>query len=210
MSPALAYASAALGLASIPHCMGMCGPIACSLEGHRASGAYHLTRALGYVALGALVGGAADALRLQLVRLTPALAIATALVLTISAYRRVARAPALVPATRLVRSASASSTAGFALGATTPLLPCGTLHGALLGAAASGRASDGAFAMAIYAAVTGVGLVGSVEAARILDRSRVGRFGVAAVLLVGAALVLGRGLAPDEEPACHAPAEVRS
>ena len=92
-------------------------------------------------------------------------------------------------------------------GLASVLLPCGALYGMLLLAAGSGRPATGALVGLGFAAVSGLGLAGSVAAARTLRDSRLGNSLLALVLLAGAGLVVLRAFeapaSPAGAPACH-------
>lgn len=215
MSFAPLAAAFVLGLASAPHCMGMCGPLASACMGRtEASALYHLARATTYVALGALASLALGPLRERLPadRVAWVLGAITAGTLAFSAFRlfRAPAAPAaIVPATSLVRrDGKGGALLPLGLGALTGLLPCGSLYGALVLASTAERPVIGALSMAVFALTTAVPLSFSQLAARALlrDANGAGRRIVAGVLVAGAVLALVRPLShPGEGTSCHAP-----
>lgn len=203
----------ALGLASIPHCVGMCGGIAGACSRTRASSlTYQLARLAAYTTLGGLAGLALGPVRAALPRGAWAYAFAavTAGALVISALRLLrARAvdPSLVPVTALRRGRRPGRLMPLALGLVTGLLPCGALYGALAVAGAAGQPALGAASMAAFGLASSIGLAMAQPVTRFLARDgmRHGRQLVAAALFVGAAVVLLRPLlAPGTEADCHA------
>lgn len=175
MWPAL-IAGAAAGLASIPHCTVMCGPLSayacsgCSPVSGQAR--YQLGRFISYSALGAVVGAAGGAAAIALPGSwgSALLSWSLALGLGVAALRLWRR-----PRTRLVQVATKPSTRReaferpgvvaalgrhpFAVGLVTALLPCGALAAAVLIAASTGSASGGAMSMLAFSVVSGAGLI---------------------------------------------------
>jgi len=206
-------AAALLGLATAPHCMGMCGPIAASCSGSVESGAaYQLGRLSTYAGLGAVAAALMAPLRDRLPTTAAnwAVAVLTALALLVSAYRLVARRdarPRLVPVERLTKGASRRAVArGGALGVVTGLLPCGSLYGALAVAAVAGSSASGAATMVVFGVVSGAALaLTQVASRRLVDEpGQLGRSIVAGALVAGALLSLGRPwLASSNAPPCH-------
>lgn len=205
--------AALLGAASIPHCMGMCGPIAGACTSSRGAGlAYQLSRLFAYTALGGLASRIVSPLREALphglgAHLLAAIMAAALLTSAVRLFRstRPTIAPD-VPVSRLARPTKASPILPVALGAVTGLLPCGSLYGALAVAAASDAPAIGAATMLVFGSVSAVGLIVSNAAARVLatDAGARGRRVVASVLVVGAALALLRPLvARDDAAPCH-------
>jgi sulfite exporter TauE/SafE len=172
-----AGAAAALlaGLTSSAHCALMCGPLACAaaapaagerlvpLERRARGGArtaaftYHLGRIGAYAAVGAALGTAGEGARRLFTSIAPVLpwVMAGALVSTAFGWgkripvpaglRRLAQ-PLLRKSARLAPAARAA-----AIGAGTPLLPCGILYGLFLAAVAASSAGAGAGLMAAFA-----------------------------------------------------------
>ena len=143
-SAATAYVA---GLVTSLHCVGMCGPLACSVVPLRGSagrqiadvqivnGLYHLARLAGYAALGALAGALG---RLPMAWLgggvlpyLPWLLVVFFVAVALRWDRHLPRVPFLgniylrVHGWGRVRS---PATAAIALGLATPLLPCGPLY----------------------------------------------------------------------------------
>lgn len=206
--------AALLGAASIPHCMGMCGPIAGACTATRGAGlSYQLARLGMYTALGALASRLASPLRGALPHglaayVLAAIMAAAMLTSALRLFRNSAGGAAPdVPVARLVRPGKTSALLPVALGAVTGLLPCGSLYGAIAVAAASDTVPIGALAMFTFGAVSSVGLLLSNAAARMLatDATGRGRKVVAGVLVAGAALALLRPVLAREDAAapCH-------
>ena len=227
MLAAALAAAAASGLASIPHCAGMCGPLAACASG-RAAWRYHVARSIAYGVLGAVAGTAGSELVGALdVRWGNALVSWTlALALGLGAYRLWRGREAGGTTVRLGVAPRRPSLADRAmnramrwagdhpagLGALTALLPCGALYSALLVAAAAGSGLAGGLAMLVFALVSGIGLaLVSLLAARLrggLGPGRAPARVLASVLLVGALLLAVRPVAALRAPdpaSCHAP-----
>ncbi|AGC47392.1 hypothetical protein MYSTI_06119 [Myxococcus stipitatus DSM 14675] len=154
-----------VGLTGSVHCFLMCGPLACaslpSIPGadrRRALLAYQGARLGAYALvgglLGALGGGVARALAVSTRPYLPWLMIAA---LVASALDLGKRLPPLPGLARLARGLSRWSAkfswtvrAG-AMGAVTPLLPCGLLYGVFAVALASGSFAGGALVMGAFA-----------------------------------------------------------
>jgi sulfite exporter TauE/SafE len=199
---ALLLAMLATGLAGgATHCAGMCGPfvVAQLADGaggpvlRRLAGAlllpYQAGRALGYAALGAVAGGSAGAAAglLGPGLLALPLGLAAALMLAQGLQRlglpRLGRValphlslwrgpPAFLPLARLL-GAPESARRRFAMGLLLAALPCGLLHAALAGAAATGSAVAGAAAMLAFV----LGTVPGLAAAGLLGRFLLRRAG---------------------------------
>lgn len=147
------------GLVTSLHCAGMCGPLACALmpaprdqtDPQLVASAYHLTRLAGYAVLGALAGGAG---RLPLallgesgLRFLPWLLVIFFVAAAFRLDQRLPRLPVLgrIYAALLARLRGGPRLrAALALGAATPLLPCGPLYFLLTLALLSGSALHGA------------------------------------------------------------------
>ncbi|MGB5808973.1 MAG: sulfite exporter TauE/SafE family protein [Polyangiales bacterium] len=175
MWPAL-IAGAAAGLASIPHCTVMCGPLSayacsgCSPVSGQAR--YQLGRFISYSALGAVVGAAGGAAAVALPGSwgSALLSWSLALGLGVAAFRLWRR-----PRTRLVQVTTkpiprraeferpgfvaALGRHPFGVGLATALLPCGALAAAVLIAASTGSAAGGAMSMLAFSVVSGAGLI---------------------------------------------------
>lgn len=159
-------------LASL-HCVGMCGPLACSLlprsRGSLGSAAilYNLARISSYTAAGALVGffsqqlGAfSNAVGFWLALLLGSLLLVAALFPGFSAFGK--RAPQRWQGKLLARFQRASPAArALGLGAVTVFLPCMTLHPLLLAAAGTQSALAGAGTLAAFALGTVPAMLGA-------------------------------------------------
>lgn len=157
-------AAAAVGVASSLHCFLMCGPLACAgfsrSKGPKlASGAaYQGARIAAYVVVGAILGllggGVAQVLT---VSVAPYLPWILALTLLATAFDVGRHLPSL-PGIGKIAGAVARWSRGFsptvrsaAIGALTPLLPCGLLYGLFVAALAAGSVSGGALVMGGFA-----------------------------------------------------------
>lgn len=221
------------GLASLPHCAGMCGPLAAfacrGLDGEgmtlRRMVAYQAGRFVSYVALGVGAGALGHGISLALparyvqalLSWSLALALGGAALRALRASRAVSgravavplvigrgpRAPSLV-ARLLGRVLSAP----LLLGLLTALLPCGALASGLLVAAGTAQASRGAAAMAGFALASGPALaLGAwvVSEVRVVAGA-VGLRVAAVVLALGAVALIVRpiaGLRHEAAMACH-------
>jgi sulfite exporter TauE/SafE len=198
-TPAAAFAA---GLVTSLHCAGMCGPLACVLapaKGDRAdpqtvATVYHTTRLAGYMTLGA-VAGAMGAVPLGLLgggalRVLPWVLVAYFLFVALRPGRRLPR-PAFL--SRLqgrlmiwIRGRPGLQVAA-AMGAATPLLPCGPLYFLVALAALTGSAVRGAELMLAFGLGT-VPLLWVVQAGFGRMRARLSPAGMAR-LQTGLALV---------------------
>lgn len=150
------------GLVTSLHCVGMCGPLACAVmpasrddaDPQTVSTVYHVSRLLGYGALGALAGGVGrlplNFLSDDAVRYLPWLLVLFFIAVAIRFDQRLPRLPLLGRAYGWVaghlRGAQNRSRlrAAAALGLATPLLPCGPLYFLISLALLSGSALRGA------------------------------------------------------------------
>lgn len=139
-SPSAAFVA---GLVTSLHCAGMCGPLSCSLmpgRGDRSdpqlvSTTYHVTRLVGYSALGALAGGIGRAPLLFLsdsaLRWLPWVLVVFFVGLALRWDRHLPKIAALGKLTRKIQGwmrGRSRVEAAAALGFATPLLPCGPLY----------------------------------------------------------------------------------
>lgn len=219
-------AGAAAGLASVPHCTAMCGPLAayaCSgRPGLSGQGRYQLGRFVSYSVLGALAGavGGATAVSLPGAWGGALLSWSLALGLGLAAFRLWRRPEQpLVPlrskqetteASRSSRAIQALGRHPLLVGLGTALLPCGALAAAVLIAASTGTALAGSLTMLAFAIVSGVGLIGAAWLfERVSRRPRPATARVLAVVLaLGSILFVIRpvhALRHGEGAACHAP-----
>ncbi len=212
------------GAASAPHCVAMCGPLAVfasGLDPAKARGRlarHQLGRGLAYTALGAIAGRSGAALTRFLapdwVSIGLGVLLAAGMLLAASRLRgsgrssrgsivSIGRRPRRSLATRLFAWMPEDPTW---IGVISALLPCGALYSALFIAAGAGTAAAGAASMAAFALSSGLGLLAAgAWSARPSENVR---RGLAAVMVVGALLVLVRSaahaLAPSVASSCHA------
>jgi sulfite exporter TauE/SafE len=170
--PWLAAGSAALvlGATGSLHCLVMCGPLACAALPTRGAGgarrqgraraalAYQGARVLAYAAVGALLGGlgrgVAGALALTTQPLLPWVMAAALVASALGLGKRLPALPFLAPLTGRLMAASAKFSEparAAAIGALTPLLPCGLLYGAFAAALAAGGPGAGAGVLGAFA-----------------------------------------------------------
>jgi uncharacterized protein len=131
------------GLVTSLHCAGMCGPLSCTLmpgRGDRSdpqlvSTTYHVTRLVGYAALGALAGGIGRAPLLFLsdsaLRWLPWVLVVFFVGLALRWDRHLPKIAALGKLTWKIQGwmrGRSRVEAAAALGFATPLLPCGPLY----------------------------------------------------------------------------------
>lgn len=172
---ALAASVLAASLAGSAHCAGMCGGVAmfCGGAGQcgaarslRASGLYHFARLSGYLVVGCVAGLAGQAVDAGgwlagMQRATAVLAGVTVALVGVSMLMRARGGLAMgvsMPAwaRRMIGQLHALAVRlppdgrALALGALTPLLPCGWLWAFVAVAAGSGGAVSGSLVMAIF------------------------------------------------------------
>lgn len=220
-------AGAAAGLASVPHCTAMCGPLAayaCSgRPGPSGQGRYQLGRLMSYSLLGAIAGGIGGATALGLPQAWGSAVLSWSLALGLGlAALRLWRQPnqGLVslrkkedeaePST-LSRALGGLGRHPFFVGLGTALLPCGALAAAVLIAASTASPALGALSMLAFAVVSGVGLVGATWIfERFASRPRPATSRILAVVLaLGSILFVIRpvhALRTGDTASCHAPA----
>jgi sulfite exporter TauE/SafE len=206
-------AALVLGLATIPHCLVMCGPVAVMACSHRrATFAYLGGRLVGYAAAGSVMGviGAHAFRMLGADVVGRAALVALAGVCAWQAYR--AWRPAREKLVRLGKRersttmdllASLAPKSGLGLGLATAVFPCGALPAAWAVAASSGHPVTGAGAMLTFAIASTPGLVVAVTgrslfqriAHRIPDRAKAAAWLIVASALIARAWVL--------DPPCH-------
>lgn len=220
-------AGAAAGLASVPHCTAMCGPLAayaCSgRPGVSGQGRYQAGRLVSYSVLGAIAGaiGGATAVSLPSAWGAALLSWSLALGLGLAALRLWRRPEQPLISLRTQKETAPVSTGSRVLGALgrhpflvglgTAVLPCGALAAAVLIAASSGSALLGALSMLAFSIVSGVGLVGATWVfERFARRPRPSTSRILAVVLaLGSIMFIIRpvhALRHDDPAACHAPA----
>jgi hypothetical protein len=229
-------AGATAGLASVPHCAGMCGPLAafaCRAPGTESGQlrrvlAYQGGRLVSYTALGVAAGalghGLAFALPGRYVQALLSWSLALALgVAAVRAYRasqpRVSRDAAPISLGRGPRTPSLAERvlgrvlhAPLLLGLLTALLPCGALASGLLVAAGTAEPLSGALAMSGFALASGPALALAAWAVAKV-RGLAGPSGLrlaALVLALGAVALVVRpnpGLRSEQGAACHVAAQ---
>ena len=176
----LALTALLMGLAGGPHCLAMCGA-ACAGMGRtqvgqstRALWVFQAGRLAGYSALGALAAGSMQALGWLTVHsavlrpvwtLFHVAAAMLGLMLLWQARQPVWLEESARTVWQAVRSATGNLTGGAGLapfgliGVLWALLPCGLLYSAVLVAALTGSAAQGAGVMALFAVGSGVSLM---------------------------------------------------
>ncbi len=175
--PAMALMAAlAAGATGSVHCALMCGPLACAAlpsargAGHSARrpwgdaaaiaaiAAWHSGRVFAYALVGAALGAAGQGLAALLAaRVQPVLPWIMAAGFVAAAFDFGRRLPSWASfggaAPMIARLGATMGVVGraFALGAATPLLPCGLLWGMFLAAVGAGTALGGALVMGLFA-----------------------------------------------------------
>ena len=226
MQTSLAVTALLMGLAGGPHCIAMCGA-ACAGIG-QAAGArrnealwvFQLGRVAGYALLGGLAAASIQGLgwlTIQSAALRPVwtlfhvAALALGLLLLVRAQQPVWLESA---ARRLWNGARALAAgrgrgAPLVVGMLWALLPCGLLYSALLVAAMTGSAVEGAAVMALFATGTAVSMLAGPWLWLRLRGSGSGDWGVrlaGLALAASSAWALWMGLVHDTAPWCVTPA----
>ncbi|MBA3848973.1 MAG: sulfite exporter TauE/SafE family protein [Opitutus sp.] len=147
------------GLVTSLHCAGMCGPLACAVmpsardraDAQTVSTVYHVSRLASYGLLGALAGGVGylplSWINQDALRYLPWLLVLFFLAVAVRFDQRLPRLPLLGRAYGAVAGrvrGGSKLAAATALGAATPLLPCGPLYFLVSLALLSGSAARGA------------------------------------------------------------------
>lgn len=231
MSSTLLATALLMGLAGGPHCVAMCGAACAALgsakpgqvTGTRAMWLFQLGRLAGYSALGAFAAASMQGLgwlSVQSAALRPVwslLHVAAAMLgmmllvqgrqplwLELGARRVWTRMRVYLTGTGRV----AGVTAPLALGTVWALLPCGLLYSALLVAALSADAAQGAGVMALFALGSGLSLMAGPWLWLRLRGPGSGQWAVrlaGAALLASSAWALWMGLVHDAAPWCVSP-----
>ena len=225
MQSSLALTALLMGVAGGPHCIAMCGAACAGIgraaEPHstRAMLAFQVGRLAGYAALGGLAAATMQGLgwlttQTAVVRplwtLMHVAAILLGLLLLVQARQPVwldASARRLWGRVRALHARWGQG-APLAIGGLWALMPCGLLYSALLVAALSGSALDGAATMALFALGSSVSLLAGPWLLLRLKNLGSGDWGVR---LAGVALVatsgwaLWMGLVHDTAPWCVTP-----
>lgn len=172
----LAITALLMGLAGGPHCIAMCGAACAGIgqaAGERKNAAmwsFQAGRVLGYAALGALAGASIQGLgwlTVQSAALRPLWTLFHVATLALGLLLLwQARQPVwLEQAGKKIWFGARSLATGWGrgtplvIGALWTFLPCGLLYSALLVAAMTGSALDGAFVMALFALGTSVSMM---------------------------------------------------
>ncbi|MCA9614280.1 MAG: sulfite exporter TauE/SafE family protein [Myxococcales bacterium] len=205
-------AGAAAGLASLPHCAGMCGPLAAFAgRDRRSSGLYLAGRFVSYVSLGALAGAFGSTvvgwMERPIAQAMLSWTLGLGLALTAwRLWRGGASRPAKLVTLRTKDEARRAAWRAPLLGAMTGFLPCGALAAALLLAAGSGDALSGGATLFAFATASAPALLGAGVAASYLRRAgETPRKLLSVALALGAILLLLRPVdALRGEPTeCH-------
>ncbi len=226
MQTSLAVMALLMGLAGGPHCIAMCGA-ACAGIG-QAAGArrnealwvFQLGRVAGYALLGGLAAASIQGLgwlTIQSAALRPVWTLfhVAALVLGLLLLIRAQQPVWLESAARRLWSGARALAAGRGRGAPLvvgmlwALLPCGLLYSALLVAAMTGSAIEGAAVMALFATGTAVSMLAGPWLWLRLRGSGSGDWGVrlaGLALAASSAWALWMGLVHDTAPWCVTPA----
>ncbi|XXF79909.1 sulfite exporter TauE/SafE family protein [Myxococcaceae bacterium GXIMD 01537] len=216
-----AAGSLVVGLTGSVHCLLMCGPLACAslpaipgVERRKAVLAYQGARLGAYAlvggSLGALGGGVTRTLAVSAQPYLPWLMAAALVASALELGKRLRPLPGLSRVASLISRAGAKFSfvgrAG-AMGAVTPLLPCGLLYGVFAAALASGSFAGGALILGAFALGGLPALLGAQLQAGLWKRQpRLAAFVLQrAVPLVAAAVLIYRalGVSPSGPPSCH-------
>ena len=212
-----AGAAAVVGFSSSLHCFLMCGPLACAAStggpdrlapviGYQLGrlGAYALVGGL----LGTVGGGAALVLRTSLLPVAPWILVATLLVAALDLGSRIPALPGLAQTMRRVAASTQKlprTTRATALGALTPLLPCGLLYGAFAASLAAGSFGAGALALSAFGAgAVPALLVSQLPAGALLrGQSRGARVARRVIPALAAVVIAARALLLHPAAVCH-------
>ncbi|MGZ6162735.1 MAG: sulfite exporter TauE/SafE family protein [Myxococcaceae bacterium] len=212
-----AVAAAVVGFSSSLHCFLMCGPLACAAA---TSGPGRVAPVVGYQLgrlgryalvgglLGTLGGGATLLLQRSLLPIAPWILVATLLVAALDLGSRLPAIPGLAQTMRraagwtqkLPRTARAT-----ALGALTPLIPCGLLWGAFAASLAAGSFFGGAIALSAFGAgaVPALALSQLPGGAVLRGQGRGARWARRAIPALAAVVVAARAHFLAVSQACH-------
>lgn len=222
MSTALAATALLMGLAGGPHCVAMCGAACAGIgqaAGERRNGAiwaFQAGRVAGYSVLGALSAASIQGLgwlTTQSAALRPVWTLfhVGAIVLGLLLLCR-ARQPVWMEGTGKLIWARVRAWVGAQqrsaplwIGVAWALLPCGLLYSALLVAAMSANALDGALVMGLFAAGTSVSMVAGPRLWLHLRGARGDGWGVrlaGLALAASSSWAIWMGLVHDQAPWC--------
>ncbi len=226
MQTSLALTALFMGLAGGPHCIAMCGA-ACAGIGQAAGDrrneamwTFQLGRVIGYALLGGLAAASMQGLgwlTIQSAALRPVWTMfhVAALLLGLLLLLRARQPVWLESAARQLWNGARALAAGrgrgapLVVGVLWALLPCGLLYSALLVAAMTGRALEGAAVMALFALGTAVSMMAGPWLWLRLRGTGSGDWGVRVAglaLAASSAWALWMGLAHDAAPWCVTPA----
>jgi hypothetical protein len=211
-------AALVLGVATLPHCLAMCGPVAAlhragpTCGSWRSARTYLAGRLVGYMVVGSLMGalGAHAFAALGGRWLGRAAIAALAVTCAWQAYRALRPSPPLVKLRSQPRASWADTATsllpqrGLGLGVATAVFPCGALPAAWGIAAAAAHPARGAAAMLAFALASSPALVLGIFGRQLLGKlgARVPRALQAAGWLAVAALLCAR-LWHAREGSCH-------
>ena len=223
MQTSLALTALLMGLVGGPHCIAMCGAACAGISqaaGTRRNEAlwtFQLGRVLGYAALGGLAAASIQGLgwlTIQSAALRPVWTLfhVAALLLGLLLLWRAQQPVWLEGAARRLWQGARALAAGrgrgapLVMGVLWALLPCGLLYSALLVAAMTGQAIQGAAVMALFATGTAVSmLAGPWLWLRLGGQGQWGVRLAGLALAASSAWALWMGLAHDAAPWCVTP-----
>jgi sulfite exporter TauE/SafE len=224
MQTSLALTALLMGLVGGPHCIAMCGAACAGIgqaAGERRNEAlwtFQLGRVLGYAALGGLAAASIQGLgwlTIQSAALRPVWTLfhVAAFLLGLLLLWRAQQPVWLESAARRLWQGARALAAGrgrgapLVMGVLWALLPCGLLYSALLVAAMTGQAIEGAAVMALFAAGTAVSMLAGPWLWLRLGGQRAWGVRLAGLALAASsAWALWMGLAHDAAPWCITPA----
>jgi sulfite exporter TauE/SafE len=220
MTPELTAGAAGalvVGFTGSVHCLLMCGPLACAAAPgpaprRRTIAAYQGARFLSYALVGAVLGGAGGTMARTLAVSTRGWLPWVMAAALLGAAFEVGKF--IRPPKGLSRFAGRVAAAGArispvvragAIGAVTPLLPCGLLFGVFLAAASAGSILGGALVMGAFALGAVPALLGAqLQPALWRSGAGWGRFVFRRVVPIAAAVVLvARAALTSSGASCH-------
>jgi sulfite exporter TauE/SafE len=225
MQTSLAVTALLMGVAGGPHCIAMCGA-ACAGIGHAAGErknaamwSFQVGRVMGYSALGALAAASMQGLgwlTVQSTALRPVWTLfhVTTFALGMLLLLRAQQPVWLEQVGRRIWSRARALAAGrgqgapLVIGALWTFLPCGLLYSALLVAALTGRALEGAIVMALFALGTSVSMMAGPWLWLRLSGKGTGEWGVrlaGLALAASSVWALWMGFVHNAAPWCVAP-----
>ncbi len=225
MQTSLAVTALFMGLAGGPHCIAMCGAACAGLgqaAGERRNEAmwtFQLGRVIGYAVLGGLAAASLQGLgwlTIQSAALRPVWTMfhVAALLLGLLLLIRARQPVWLESAARRLWQGARALAAGrgrgapLVVGVLWALLPCGLLYSALLVAAMTGHALEGAAVMALFALGTAVSMMAGPWLWLRLRGTGSGDWGVrlaGLALAASSAWALWMGLVHNAAPWCAVP-----